>query len=70
MKEKRILILDDEEEICFLLAALLSKMGYQTDYVHTLDDGIQKISSEQPFDLFFLDLNLPDGLGSSSNSAY
>ncbi|MEM6843103.1 MAG: response regulator [Bacteroidota bacterium] len=63
MKAKRILILDDEEEICFLLAALLSQMGYQTDYAHTLDDGIQKLSAEPPFDLIFLDLNLPDGLG-------
>ncbi|WKN44370.1 response regulator [Tunicatimonas pelagia] len=63
MNEKRILILDDEEEICFLLATLLSQMGYQTDYVHTIDDGVRKIYSEQPFDLVFLDLNLPDGLG-------
>ena len=63
MEEKRILILDDEEEICFLLATLLSQMGYYTDYVHTLDDGIKKIANDQPFDLFFLDLNLPDGLG-------
>ncbi|MEM8965884.1 MAG: response regulator [Bacteroidota bacterium] len=63
METKRILILDDEEEICFLLAALLSQMGYQTDYAHTLDDGIRKLSIEPPFDLIFLDLNLPDGLG-------
>ena len=63
METKRILILDDEEEICFLLASLLSQMGYETDYVHTLDDGTRKLSAEPPFDLIFLDLNLPDGLG-------
>lgn len=63
MEAKRILILDDEREICFLLATLLDKMGYKTDYAHNLDDGIQKLSTEDPFDLIFLDLNLPDGLG-------
>lgn len=63
MDATRILILDDEREICFLLATLLNQMGYQTDCAYNLDDGMQKLSTEDPFDLIFLDLNLPDGLG-------
>ena len=62
MGKKRILILDDEKEICFLLSALLSQMGYTTDYAYTLQEGKNKFEEEQ-FDLVFLDLNLPDGLG-------
>ncbi|MEQ9443292.1 MAG: response regulator [Cyclobacteriaceae bacterium] len=63
MKPKHILILDDEREICFLLTALLTQMGYETECAHNLDDGIYKLSNSAPFDLVFLDLNLPDGLG-------
>lgn len=62
MKNKKILILDDEKEICFLLSALLSQMGYTTDYAYTLKEGENKFGEEK-FDLVFLDLNLPDGLG-------
>ena len=60
---KRVLILDDEKEICFLLAALLTKMGYSADIAYTLEEGFVKIAEEQAFDVVFLDLNLPDGLG-------
>lgn len=62
MEKKRILILDDEKEICFLLSALLSQMGYATDYAYSLEEGENKFEEEE-FDLVFLDLNLPDGLG-------
>ncbi len=62
MEKKRILILDDEKEICFLLSALLSQMGFLTDYAYTLKEGVHKFEEEK-FDLVFLDLNLPDGLG-------
>lgn len=64
MKRKRILILDDEKEICFLLSALLSQMGYVTEYAYSLEEGKNKFERGE-FDLVFLDLNLPDGLGYS-----
>ncbi|MEM9673144.1 MAG: response regulator [Bacteroidota bacterium] len=63
MEAKRILILDDEQEICFLLATLLRQMGYETDHAYNLTDGMHKLNTERAFDLVFLDLNLPDGLG-------
>lgn len=63
MKPKRILILDDEREICFLLAALLDQLGYVTECAHNLVDGIKKLNHSMSYDLVFLDLNLPDGLG-------
>ena len=63
MEGKHILIVDDEREICFLLAALLRKMGYDADCAHSLEEGLAKLSDEDAFDIVFLDLNLPDGLG-------
>lgn len=62
MKGRRILIVDDEKEICFLLSALLKQMGYLPDQAHTIDEAIKKIN-KHTYDLFILDLNLPDGLG-------
>jgi len=63
MEAKRILILDDEQEICFLLATLLRQLGYEVDYAYNLTDGIRKLTASNHFDLVILDLNLPDGLG-------
>lgn len=62
MQGKRILILDDEKEICFLLSALLRQMGYVTDQAYTIEQAIKKFDNNT-YDLVFLDLNLPDGLG-------
>lgn len=62
MKGKRILILDDEKEICFLLSALLKQMGYIPDQAFTIEEALSKFE-KNIYDLVFLDLNLPDGLG-------
>ena len=62
MKGKRILILDDEKEICFLLSALLKQMGYIPDQAFTIEEALGKFE-QNAYDLIFLDLNLPDGLG-------
>ena len=63
MRKQEVLIVDDEKEICFLLAAFLKQMGYNTDYAYTLEEGAEKLSDKGGFDIVFLDLNLPDGLG-------
>lgn len=59
---KRVLIVDDEADICLLLSGLLRRLGYQPTCAHFLEEGRRCIGSEQ-FDAVFLDLNLPDGLG-------
>ena len=59
---KRVLIIDDETDICLLLSGLLRRLGYQPTCAHFIEDGRQCLSSQQ-FDAIFLDLNLPDGLG-------
>lgn len=62
MEKKRILILDDEREICFLLSIMLEQMGFETNCAYSLEEG-EHIFREKKFDLAFIDLNLPDGLG-------
>ncbi|GAB2567093.1 response regulator transcription factor [Spirosoma areae] len=59
---KRILIVDDEADICLLLSGLLRRLGYQPTCAHFIEEGKQCLIT-QKFDAVFLDLNLPDGIG-------
>lgn len=59
---KKVLIIDDEVDFCFLLKTYLSKKNYDILLANTLEDGMQLLKSENP-DIVFLDNNLPDGLG-------
>lgn len=59
---KRVLIIDDEADICLLLSGLLRRLGYQPTCANFLEEGKRYISA-QKFDAVFLDLNLPDGIG-------
>lgn len=59
---RRILIIDDETDICLLLSGLLRRLGYQPTCANFIEDARQCLLS-QKFDAIFLDLNLPDGLG-------
>ena len=56
-----VLIIDDEAEICFLLANLLKRKKMETFIAHTLVDGYHKLNAETK--VLFLDINLPDGSG-------
>lgn len=59
---KRILIVDDEEDLCLMIKLFLSKKNYEVHTAHTLTDGVKKINSVIP-DILLLDNNLPDGMG-------
>ncbi|QJD81467.1 response regulator [Spirosoma rhododendri] len=59
---KRVLIIDDESDICLLLSGLLRKLGYIPTCAQFIEEGRQCLSTQQ-YDAIFLDLNLPDGLG-------
>ncbi len=60
--KRKVLIIDDETDECFLISAFLTRKNYEVKYAHTLLDGIIKLESEKP-DVLLLDNNLPDGLG-------
>ena len=58
----KIVIIDDEPDLCFLLSGMLASYGYHVVYFHTLKSGIEGIKVHKP-DWVIIDNNLPDGLG-------
>lgn len=62
MKEKKILIVDDEAEILKLMKIYFEMEGYKVFTAKNAQETI-KILSEQVFMLMFLDLRLPDMSG-------
>lgn len=58
----RILLVDDETEICQLLCAMLERTGAKCVSANSMAQGRLAIKENQ-FDAIFLDVNLPDGLG-------
>lgn len=59
---RKILIVDDEQELCLLIKAYLSKKNFEVHDSFSLSDGLKKMKKIQP-DILFLDNNLTDGTG-------
>ncbi len=58
----KILIIDDEKNICSAIKGILEDEGYSCDYSLNYADGFQKLK-ENKFDVLFLDIWLPDADG-------
>lgn len=54
-----ILIIDDQKDILDLLYMALSSKGYNADVGLTGEEALSKLK-QKPYELMFLDLNLPD----------
>ena len=59
---KKVLIIDDEVDLCLLLKTYLNRRNYEVYYSHTLSEGLNQFQQVLP-DILFLDNNLPDGIG-------
>ena len=59
---KKILIIDDDIDICTMLSRFLNKNGYQTDCAYTANGGVAKFR-EEPFDLVLCDYRLGEKSG-------
>lgn len=59
---KRVLIVDDEIDLCLMIKLFLTKKNYEVHTAHTLSEGYNKINTIMP-DSLLLDNNLPDGMG-------
>jgi CheY-like chemotaxis protein len=59
---KRIMIVDDEADICYLLGCMLREGHYLTHAVGTLAAALTTLPDYAPC-LIFLDVHLPDGSG-------
>jgi two-component system, OmpR family, alkaline phosphatase synthesis response regulator PhoP len=54
MKEKRILVIDDEEDLCEILQYNLSNEGYYTEIAHSAEEALKR--PLENFDLLLLDV--------------
>lgn len=54
-----ILLIDDEEDILYLVGRMLEKEGFEVERVQTGAEGIKKAKEHKP-DLILLDIMLPD----------
>lgn len=61
-QKKKVLIIDDEVDLCLLLKTYLNRRNYEVYYSHTLREGMNQFRQVDP-DILFLDNNLPDGVG-------
>jgi len=59
---KKVLIIDDEIDLCLLLKSYFIRKNYDVYLSHTLEDGLSFLKTLQP-NVIFLDNNLPDGIG-------
>jgi CheY-like chemotaxis protein len=61
---KRILVIDDEEDVITYLTTLLEENGYETLSAMNGKEGLERIKSENP-DLICLDILMPEKSGIS-----
>ena len=60
--EKRVLIIDDADEICRFVSQSLTEQGWTVYVANSLSHGLREAATRQP-DIIILDLGLPDGDG-------
>ncbi len=57
-----VLIIDDDEGICYTLSEVVRLNGHEAVCAYTLKEGLET-ASRSFFDVVFLDVMLPDGIG-------
>jgi len=58
----KVLIVDDELDICYLLSGILKQKNFRTGFVNSLNDAEIALRQDTP-SLLFLDNRLPDCFG-------
>ena len=58
MDEKKILVVDDEKDICDLYTKMLTRSGYTVKTANSAEEALEILKKEK-FWVMFLDLNLP-----------
>ena len=62
IKVNKVLIVDDEEEICLMLRDFLAEEGYDVSYATSADVAMQQIQDVRPA-LILLDVKMPGKTG-------
>jgi len=64
----KIVIIDDEEDLCFVLSNMLQSQGFEVDCYYTLESGLTGIEAVKP-EWVIMDNDLPDGRGWEKTNA-
>ena len=62
-KKKEVLLLDDEEEIGWIMGKFLRDAGHRFSYVCTASEAIKKVKASKNLDMVIVDFKLSDGNG-------
>jgi two-component system NtrC family response regulator len=62
LTQARILVIDDDEGMCYTLTRMAEEEGHEAQAALTLKNGMEMIRSGT-YDVVFLDVRLPDGSG-------
>ena len=62
MGARKVLIIDDEKDLCHLVKSFLMQQQFEVVTSNSLEEGLQIARDEKP-DILIMDNNLPDGLG-------
>lgn len=62
LEAKKVLIIDDDEDLSFIITEMLSNYGYEVTCAYSCELAFQ-ILSNQIFHVILLDINLPDMTG-------
>lgn len=66
--QQRILIVDDEDDICMILSYSLTQAGYEVLTAHSAEEALPMVKSQQP-DLILLDIMM-DGMSGTQMVSY
>ena len=58
----RILVVEDDDEVLDVTAAMLTQLGYQVLCARQGAEAVQMLKSEEEFDLLFSDVVMPQGI--------
>jgi len=61
-RAKKMLVVEDQGEMCLILDLILSERKFEPEYVNNLLDAEEYLQKNKP-SLMFLDNKLPDGYG-------
>jgi DNA-binding response OmpR family regulator len=58
----RVLVVDDELDICLMVSNHLQKLQFETQYALSVKDAVLKLNAST-YQLLFIDIDLTDGSG-------
>jgi CheY-like chemotaxis protein len=59
---ERVLVVDDNEDLLNVTTTMLSTFGYQVSCAHNGAEALRTLQSDQPFELLFSDIVMPNGM--------